>query len=55
MISWVMVVQHMVYGLSGSGKSTVAGAEGVLHDMGVLCYRLDGDNVRFGINKNLGL
>ena len=28
--------------------------EGVLHDMGVLCYRLDGDNVRFGINKNLG-
>ena len=42
-------------GLSGSGKSTVAVAlEGVLHDMRVLCYRLDGDNVRFGINKNLG-
>ena len=42
-------------GLSGSGKSTVAVAlEGVLHDWGVLCYRLDGDNVRFGINKNLG-
>ena len=42
-------------GLSGSGKSTVAVAlEGVLHDMGVLCYRLDGDNVSFGINKNLG-
>ena len=42
-------------GLSGSGKSTVAVAlEGVLHDMGLLCYRLDGDNVRFGINKNLG-
>ena len=42
-------------GLSGSGKSTVAVAlERVLHDMGVLCYRLDGDNVRFGINKNLG-
>ena len=42
-------------GLSGSGKSTVAvSLEGVLHDMGVLCYRLDGDNVRFGINKNLG-
>lgn len=42
-------------GLSGSGKSTVAVAlEGVLHDMGILCYRLDGDNVRFGINKNLG-
>ena len=42
-------------GLSGSGKSTVAVAlEGVLHDRGVLRYRLDGDNVRFGINKNLG-
>ena len=42
-------------GLSGSGKSTVAVAlEGVLHEMGHLCYRLDGDNVRMGINKNLG-
>ncbi|MGV6806887.1 MAG: adenylyl-sulfate kinase [bacterium] len=42
-------------GLSGSGKSTVAVAlEGVLFEMGHLCYRLDGDNVRLGINKNLG-
>ncbi len=42
-------------GLSGSGKSTIAVAlEGVLYDMGHLCYRLDGDNVRLGINKNLG-
>ena len=42
-------------GLSGSGKSTVAVAlEGVLHQMGVVSYRLDGDNVRMGINKNLG-
>lgn len=42
-------------GLSGSGKSTVAVAlEGVLHEHGVLAYRLDGDNVRMGINKNLG-
>ena len=42
-------------GLSGSGKSTVAVAlEGVLSEMGVLAYRLDGDNVRLGINKNLG-
>lgn len=42
-------------GLSGSGKSTVAvELEGILHEMGVLCYRLDGDNVRMGINKNLG-
>jgi len=42
-------------GLSGSGKSTVAvELEGVLNEMGVLAYRLDGDNVRMGINKNLG-
>jgi len=42
-------------GLSGSGKSTIAVAlEGVLYDAGVLCYRLDGDNIRLGINKNLG-
>lgn len=42
-------------GLSGSGKSTVAVAlEKVLHQRGHLAYRLDGDNVRLGINKNLG-
>jgi len=42
-------------GLSGSGKSTVAVAlEKALFSMGKLSYRLDGDNVRLGINKNLG-
>jgi adenylylsulfate kinase len=42
-------------GLSGSGKSTVAVAlEQALHANGHLCYRLDGDNIRLGINKNLG-
>jgi adenylylsulfate kinase len=42
-------------GLSGSGKSTIAVAlEKALHAMGKLSYRLDGDNVRLGINKNLG-
>jgi len=42
-------------GLSGSGKSTVAVAlEQVLFERGNLTYRLDGDNVRLGINKNLG-
>jgi adenylylsulfate kinase len=42
-------------GLSGSGKSTVAVAlEQVLFQRGKLTYRLDGDNVRLGINKNLG-
>ena len=42
-------------GLSGSGKSTIAVAlEKALHSMGKLSYRLVGDNVRMGINKNLG-
>jgi len=42
-------------GLSGSGKSTIAIAlEQALYDMRKLSYRLDGDNVRLGINKNLG-
>ena len=42
-------------GLSGSGKSTIAvELEGILNEMGVLAYRLDGDNVRLGINRNLG-
>ncbi|MFQ3201464.1 MAG: adenylylsulfate kinase [Zhongshania sp.] len=42
-------------GLSGSGKSTIAVAlEKALMEKGHLCYRLDGDNIRLGINKNLG-
>lgn len=42
-------------GLSGSGKSTVAvELEKALLAKGKLAYRLDGDNVRLGINKNLG-
>ncbi|MEZ6242486.1 MAG: adenylyl-sulfate kinase [Phycisphaerales bacterium] len=42
-------------GLSGSGKSTIASAlEQVLVSGGVNSYRLDGDNVRHGLNKNLG-
>ncbi len=42
-------------GLSGSGKSTIAVAlERSLFGLGKLSYRLDGDNVRLGINKNLG-
>ena len=42
-------------GLSGSGKSTVANAtEKLLHDMGLQTYILDGDNVRMGLNKDLG-
>ena len=42
-------------GLSGSGKSTVAIAlERELHKRGLLCRILDGDNIRCGINNNLG-
>lgn len=42
-------------GLSGSGKSTLAaGLQRALHAEGRLVYVLDGDNVRTGINNNLG-
>lgn len=42
-------------GLSASGKSTIASAlEQVLVQRGVHAYRLDGDNIRFGLNANLG-
>ena len=42
-------------GLPGSGKSTIAVAlEAALYERGKLSYRLDGDNIRMGINRNLG-
>ncbi|GAA0485406.1 adenylyl-sulfate kinase [Salinibacillus aidingensis] len=42
-------------GLSGSGKSTISvEVEKELHARGIHTYRLDGDNVRHGLNKNLG-
>ena len=42
-------------GLSGSGKSTIANAtEKLLFDKGFQTYILDGDNVRMGLNKDLG-
>ena len=42
-------------GLSGSGKSTLAAAvEKELYEQGHLCYILDGDNVRHGLNGDLG-
>lgn len=54
-----LLCQHgmMVWftGLSGSGKSTIAmGVERELHKRGILCRILDGDNIRSGINSNLG-
>jgi adenylylsulfate kinase len=42
-------------GLSGSGKSTIAvAAEAALREQGRLTYILDGDNIRQGLNNNLG-
>ncbi len=42
-------------GLSGSGKSTIANTvDHKLHEMGKHTYLLDGDNIRMGLNKNLG-
>jgi bifunctional enzyme CysN/CysC len=42
-------------GLSGAGKSTIAdAAERALHAQGVRTFVLDGDNVRHGLNKDLG-
>ncbi|MDP4551628.1 adenylyl-sulfate kinase [Alkalihalobacillus macyae] len=42
-------------GLSGSGKSTISvELEKVLHGLNVHTYRLDGDNVRHGLNRDLG-
>ncbi len=44
-----------LYGLSGSGKSTLATAlERQLFEQGRVTHLLDGDNVRTGLNKNLG-
>ncbi len=42
-------------GLSGSGKSTLANkVEEILHGFGISTYLLDGDNIRFGLNRGLG-
>lgn len=42
-------------GLSGCGKSTIAvRLEELLFERGVRCYRLDGDNIRHGLNGDLG-
>jgi adenylylsulfate kinase len=44
-----------LYGLSGSGKSTIANeVERVLHGEGRMTVILDGDNLRTGLNSNLG-
>ena len=48
-------VEVWLYGLSGSGKSTIANiAERRLHEAGRFTSILDGDNLRAGLNSNLG-
>lgn len=48
-------ITYWITGLSGSGKSTLAyGLEETLFNQGKLCYVLDGDNIRYGLNQNLG-
>ena len=54
-----LLAQHGIVlwftGLSGSGKTTIAmRLEKALHERGILTQVLDGDNVRTGINRNLG-
>jgi len=56
---WRLLGQHpltvWLTGLSGAGKSTIAAAlERRLIDSARACYMLDGDNVRAGINRDLG-
>ena len=47
-------VVYWMYGLSGSGKSTIANAiERKLHNTGRMTVILDGDNLRTGVNNNL--
>ena len=48
-------ILYLVSGPSGSGKSTIANAaERVLHQQGRFTTILDGDNLRTGLNSNLG-
>jgi adenylylsulfate kinase len=52
---WQKGVVLWLYGLSGSGKSTIANeVERVLHGEGRMTVILDGDNLRTGLNRNLG-
>ena len=52
---WQRGIVLWLYGLSGSGKSTIANeAERALHSDGRLTVILDGDNLRTGLNSNLG-
>ena len=54
-MSLLMMCLHAVSGLSGAGKTTISFAlESYLVGQGIPAYSLDGDNIRHGLNKNLG-
>lgn len=51
----IFILLLNILGLSGAGKTTVSMAlEEYLVCHGIPCYTLDGDNIRQGLNKNLG-
>lgn len=51
----IFLLLFNILGLSGAGKTTVSMAlEEYLVCHGIPCYTLDGDNIRQGLNKNLG-
>jgi 3'-phosphoadenosine 5'-phosphosulfate synthase len=51
----VFVTNHLYVGLSGAGKTSIAfELEAFLVSRGIPAYGLDGDNIRTGLNKNLG-
>ena len=50
-----VVIHYIILGLSGAGKTTISFAvEDYLCSRGIPSYGLDGDNIRTGLNKNLG-
>ena len=54
-VSGSVISLHALSGLSGAGKTTVSFAlESYLVSQGIPAYSLDGDNLRHGLNKNLG-
>jgi 3'-phosphoadenosine 5'-phosphosulfate synthase len=52
---FVFLINLLFVGLSGAGKTSIAfQLEAFLVSRGIPAYGLDGDNVRRGLNKNLG-
>ena len=52
---FILLTFYLLTGLSGAGKTTISFAlEEYLVSRGIPSYGLDGDNIRTGLNKNLG-